>query len=252
MNRHMKAISTRRDFLRSFAILGGALVASRGVMACVANPRGSENTAAGQSDDELVECAPPTISANHGHKLVVSSADVAAGVAKTYSIQGAASHDHEVTISATQFAQLALGGSITMVSTTTLGHTHNVTVTCATTHDADAGSDATANTDADADAAAADASVANADADAAVDSPICPDGADASSISNNHGHTLFVSHDDVIRADSKSYSIQGMASHAHNVTISSAQFATLRSGDTITVPSTTTLGHSHSVTVICV
>src|SRR4051812_9550123 len=39
------------------------------------------------------------ISANHGHAITVSAADVAAGVAKTYDIQGTAAHSHSVMVS---------------------------------------------------------------------------------------------------------------------------------------------------------
>jgi hypothetical protein len=145
--------NTRRHFLRSAALFGGAFVFSRGLAACAAS---STNGAASASDD-LVECAAPVISRNHGHSLVVTAADVAAGVAKTYDIQGAASHAHSVTLSAADFAKLAAGGSITVASTTDFSHSHGVTVTCATAATPDAGSDA-ATSDASADATTADAS----------------------------------------------------------------------------------------------
>lgn len=70
------------------------------------------------------------ITGNHGHSLTIPAADVEAGVEKTYSIEGGASHPHDVTISAAQFATLADGGTFTVTSTST-GHTHSVTVACA-------------------------------------------------------------------------------------------------------------------------
>ena len=72
-----------------------------------------------------------TIAGNHGHVLVVSKADVAAGIDKTYNIQGVALHDHTVTVTAAQFAMLAANTSISTVSSPTV-HTHGITVTCAT------------------------------------------------------------------------------------------------------------------------
>jgi hypothetical protein len=72
-----------------------------------------------------------SISANHGHSLAVSKVDVAAGATKTYSIQGTASHPHQVTISAAQFAQLKGGQSISVTSSLVLSHAHAVTVACA-------------------------------------------------------------------------------------------------------------------------
>jgi hypothetical protein len=72
-----------------------------------------------------------SISANHGHSLTVSKADVAARVTKTYSIQGASSHGHQVTINAAQFAQLKSGRSISVTSSLALSHAHTVVVACA-------------------------------------------------------------------------------------------------------------------------
>jgi hypothetical protein len=65
------------------------------------------------------------------HHLVVPAADVVAGVDKTYSIQGMQTHDHMVTITAAQFAQLAANTTLPMiVSTTTLAHNHIFSVVC--------------------------------------------------------------------------------------------------------------------------
>ena len=72
-----------------------------------------------------------SISANHGHSLTVSSSDVQAGSARTYSIQGSSSHDHMVTLTANDFASLQNNDSITVSSTNDDGHTHSVTVRCA-------------------------------------------------------------------------------------------------------------------------
>jgi hypothetical protein len=71
------------------------------------------------------------IAGNHGHVLVVSKADVAAGAQKMYSIQGGSLHDHIVTLTTADFAQLAANASVSTVSSSA-GHTHTITVTCAT------------------------------------------------------------------------------------------------------------------------
>ena len=71
-----------------------------------------------------------TIAANHGHVLMVSKADVTAGVAKSYSIKGTADHDHTVMVTAAMFAQLQTDTAITMTSTTDASHSHGVTVMC--------------------------------------------------------------------------------------------------------------------------
>lgn len=143
-------------------------------------------------------------------------ADVNGNVPKTYSIAGSASHNHAVTITAAQFAQLAGGASIQVSSTTDAGHAHQVTVTCI----------AAAQT--------------------------CPNGASAVVITANHGHSLTVSKEDAAAGKAKKYSIQGAANHLHTVSLTPAHFKTLKLGGTVTVSSTTTAGHSHSVSVKCV
>jgi hypothetical protein len=70
------------------------------------------------------------IAGNHGHVLVVSKTDVAAGTQKMYSIQGGSLHDHIVTLTAADFAKLAANMSVSTVSSSA-GHTHMITVTCA-------------------------------------------------------------------------------------------------------------------------
>ena len=70
------------------------------------------------------------ISGNHGHTLVVSKADVVAGTQKTYDITGSSAHSHSVTVTADHFTQLAANNSVIITSTPS-GHTHQITVTCA-------------------------------------------------------------------------------------------------------------------------
>jgi hypothetical protein len=71
-----------------------------------------------------------SISANHGHSITVSKADVAAGVEKQYDISGSADHDHSVTVSESDFASLKNNQQISVTSTSGGGHTHSVTVSC--------------------------------------------------------------------------------------------------------------------------
>jgi len=76
-------------------------------------------------------------------------------------------------------------------------------------------------------------------------------GASASTITGNHGHSLTVSKSDVSAGTEKIYSIAGSAGHNHNVTVTMANFATLKNNLQITVNSTTGNGHNHSVTISC-
>ena len=72
-----------------------------------------------------------TIGANHGHVMIVSKEDVAAGAAKTYHIQGSATHDHTVMLAASDFAALAADQAIVTTSSVNLQHSHPIMVACA-------------------------------------------------------------------------------------------------------------------------
>lgn len=76
-------------------------------------------------------------------------------------------------------------------------------------------------------------------------------GADAKSISSNHGHTLTVSKEDIDAGAEKAYSIQGSSGHDHGIVITEANFTSLKSKQSIVVESTTGASHRHDVTVSC-
>ena len=73
----------------------------------------------------------------------------------------------------------------------------------------------------------------------------------SSNIESNHGHRLDVTKDDVSNGVEKTYSIQDGANHNHGVTITSANFNSLKSNNSIQVVSTSGDGHTHNVTVSC-
>lgn len=78
------------------------------------------------------------IGTNHpmgAHALVVTLAEVQAGVEIEYDIAGASLHHHSLTLSDADFATLAAGGEVVIDSGTAddspMGHTHQVTISCA-------------------------------------------------------------------------------------------------------------------------
>lgn len=134
--------TSRRRFLRVALTTAAAAGAAAALAACSSgggygdpspSPSPGSGGASGQSGGACLTngASAGTISNNHGHALTVPKEDVAAAVEKTYSIQGSAGHDHEVTVTAADFAKLADNDAITVTSTTTAGHTHTVTVVCA-------------------------------------------------------------------------------------------------------------------------
>ncbi len=77
------------------------------------------------------------------------------------------------------------------------------------------------------------------------------------SIDTNHGHVLTVPVADINAGVQKSYTIQGTADHPHTVTLTAADFASLKQNTGIAEVSTTSASaifgaHSHQVTVFCV
>ncbi|MEO6280932.1 hypothetical protein [Roseateles sp.] len=70
-------------------------------------------------------------------------------------------------------------------------------------------------------------------------------------ISGNHGHSLSIQAADLNSTSALSYSIQGSASHAHMITLSPTQLASLKAGQSVTITSTTDSSHDHSVMITC-
>jgi hypothetical protein len=62
--------------------------------------------------------------------LLIPQADILAGVGKNYNIQGAANHNHVVSFTAGDFAQMALGNPIQHDSTFIQAHMHTVITAC--------------------------------------------------------------------------------------------------------------------------
>lgn len=135
---------TRKQFLRSLAGIGAGAF----VVACTKSDGEPQPgiDAAPQTPDAPkppVDAAPmdapmsgtcattnATISANHGHAAMVPSADVMAGVAKTYNIQGASGHPHTIMVTPAMFTMLKAGQMVVVASSNDAGHTHNVTIAC--------------------------------------------------------------------------------------------------------------------------
>jgi len=79
----------------------------------------------------------------------------------------------------------------------------------------------------------------------------CLDSSPSTSIAANHGHSLSVPLADLESQTSKTYSIKGVATHDHTVTITAGQFKSLLEGESLQLSSSIGSGHSHSVTVSC-
>jgi len=76
-------------------------------------------------------------------------------------------------------------------------------------------------------------------------------GANATAISSNHGHSLRVSKEDIDASADKTYSIQGTSGHNHTIVVTAANFDTLKTAKTIQIESSRDSSHRHDVTVSC-
>ncbi|NUM80479.1 hypothetical protein HUU42_06690 [bacterium] len=128
----MKKI-TRVDFLKMCVALLTMTGLGKWVMACSGGSGGDEDPDNGGGPTPQPDCLNAgtnvSIAGNHGHVLVVSKADVAAGTQKSYDIEGSSGHSHTVTLTTTHFASLASNQSV-VVTATGGPHTHSVTVSC--------------------------------------------------------------------------------------------------------------------------
>lgn len=79
-----------------------------------------------------VQCSAFAFTANHGHSMGVAAADLDSSASKTYDIQSGATHNHTVTLTPAQLADLKAGRSVSVVTSPGPdGHTHDVSGTCA-------------------------------------------------------------------------------------------------------------------------
>ncbi len=104
--------------------------AATGADAATADGAAPTDAAATDSAPVAVQCR-STITQNHGHRITIPLADLELTAPKTYSIIGSSDHDHQITLDATDFAQLKSKLSVKKTSTnggTT--HDHEVTVLC--------------------------------------------------------------------------------------------------------------------------
>ncbi len=130
---------TRKQFLHDAIGVTAAALGLHVLGACTGGTSTSTSRTipdAGAAGNCLQNGTAVTITANHGHVLVVSKEDVAAMAAKSYDIMGTADHTHTVSLAAADFAQLAADHAIMTTSTIntspTFGtHSHPVLVACA-------------------------------------------------------------------------------------------------------------------------
>jgi len=111
---------TRKLFLRQMS--GGCMTL------VLAGCGGGGSSAGGAAEPQASHsCSNFLFTGNHGHALEIPIADLDSLTDKSYSIQGAATHDHPFTLTAANLARLKAGQAITVATTgVALDHSHDV------------------------------------------------------------------------------------------------------------------------------
>jgi hypothetical protein len=154
------------------------------------------------------------IGRNHGHAFPIVAADVFAGVEKTYDISGSSGHRHLVTVTANDFAAVRRGEFVRLASTKEGGHIHRLMLECVPL----------------------------------VDPPSRINVCDIQ-VGGKDEHEFIITAADMTAKVQKTYDIHGLASHAHSVTFTPADFRDLENGKQVSIQSSVTDAHTHFVYV---
>jgi hypothetical protein len=118
----------RREFTlaAAMAVLSGVAITVSG---CGSGSNDSASPAAPTSSTPAASGGGKTgsISANHGHSAVITSAQLSAGGGITLGIEGTAGHNHTVTLAASEITAMAGNQRVSKESSSDSGHAHTVT-----------------------------------------------------------------------------------------------------------------------------
>lgn len=116
----------RREFtLRSLLVmLGGVTITISG---CGGGGGGSPTQPTQPTPQPSAGDKVGNISADHGHRAVITAAELSAGGALTLNIRGTADHPHTVQLAAAEVASIAAGQRVGKASSEEDFHTHTIT-----------------------------------------------------------------------------------------------------------------------------
>jgi len=137
---------------------------------------------------------------NHGHVLTVALADVKAGAEKSYDIAGTSGHPHKVTLTADQMKTLMGRQVLRTKSSNDKGHEHRILVKCAPAADP-------------------------------------PEWVNACKVefSGKDEHELIVPLADIEAKADRTYDIQGIAGHTHELVLTKGDFDKLLKGEHLAI-----------------
>jgi hypothetical protein len=121
-----KTMLTRKEFLG--AATGGTILLL--LQGCGGGGDSNSNPAPSPPAAMTCGASGSAIAGNHGHSLSIPVADLDSPTDKTYSIQGSAGHDHQITLTVAQLQALKTHQQVMVTSTTVSAHNHVVTSSC--------------------------------------------------------------------------------------------------------------------------
>lgn len=154
------------------------------------------------------------IANNHGHELVVTLGDIAAGKPKTYDIAGGSGHSHEVTLTPDDFAAIAQGVDLRVASTAVSNHRHTVRVRC------------------------------ESEAEIRARQSVC-----STFVPGIDNHELIVTAADMDAGREQTFDIQGISLHTHRLTLRDDDFRALHARKTVRRYASATDDHTHLVVI---
>ena len=123
-----RAIGRREFTVESvLALLAGVTITITGCGSSSSSSPTSPSTTSTTGITTTPQDVTGTVSANHGHIATVTGAQITAANAVTLHIQGQATHDHTVALTADQIRSIGAGQQVSMISSTDVGHDHTVT-----------------------------------------------------------------------------------------------------------------------------
>lgn len=151
---------------------------------------------------------------NHGHLLTVSFDDVKAGLEKSYNLVGTSNHPHTVTLSPDDMKNLLAGQIIRRKSSRDRQHAHRLLVRCAPP----------------------------------VDPPEWIPACEAG-FSGQDEHEAVIPAADIAAKLDKTYDVQGIAGHPHDILLTASHFQKLEKGEAVSVLTTRDPDDAHLHTV---
>ncbi len=114
----------RQQFLRMAA--GGSVLLL--LQACGGG--GDGDSGSGSSAPQAGSCDPSkaSIASNHGHSIMIATADLDSATDRSYNIQGTSTHAHTVVLTVAQLRSLKAGQSVVVTSSTDASHSHSVSL----------------------------------------------------------------------------------------------------------------------------